>query len=331
MSKKNIALLAGGNSNEIEISYKSASIIEQNIDETLYNVYKINLHKTDWHYVDAQGGQYQIDKNDFSLTLNEKRIKFHCVFIAIHGTPGEDGMLQGYFELLGIPYTTCDQITSAVTFNKSYCSKIVQAAGINIANSVHLLKNQPYSIQHILDEVKLPYFVKPNNGGSSIGVTKVKKSRDLETAIQKAFREDDQVLIEEFIEGRELTCGMIKTKDGLLVFPITELIPENEYFDYDAKYKGKSEEITPAEVDETITIKVKSVAAYLYNKLNCKGLVRFDFILKNNTEDLYFLEVNTVPGQSAESIVPQQVRAMGLTIKEVYTMLIEESMRGGNE
>ena len=327
MSKKNIALLAGGNSGEAEISYKSAIIIEQNIDESLYNVYKICLHKTDWHYVDAQGNQHQVDKNDFSLTLDGAKIKLHCAFIAIHGTPGEDGMLQGYFELLGIPYTTCDHTTSAITFNKSYCNKIVQVAGINIANSIHLFKNQPYSIQHILEEITLPCFVKPNNGGSSIGMSKVNHDKDLEAAIQKAFHEDNQVLIEEFIEGKELTCGMIKTNGNLLVFPITQIIPENEYFDYEAKYKGKSKEVTPAEVDETITIKVKSTAAYLYNKLNCKGIVRFDFILKNNTEELYFLEVNTVPGQSAESIVPQQIRAMGMTIKEVYTMLIEESVK----
>ncbi|NVN95913.1 MAG: D-alanine--D-alanine ligase [Bacteroidetes bacterium] len=327
MNKKNIALLAGGNSGEAEISYKSAIIIEQNIDESLYNVYKISLHHTDWYYTDAEGKHYPIDKNDFSLTINKTKIKFHCVFIAIHGTPGEDGMLQGYFELIDIPYTTCDHTTSAITFNKSYCNKIVQAAGINIANSIHLFQNQPYTIQHILDEITLPCFVKPNNGGSSIGMSKVNHSKDLEIAIQKAFHEDNQVLIEEFIEGKELTCGMINANGSLLVFPITQIIPENEYFDYEAKYKGKSKEVTPAEIDETIANKVKSTAAYLYNKLNCKGIVRFDFILKNNTDDLYFLEVNTVPGQSAESIVPQQIRAMGLTIKEIYTMLIEESMK----
>ncbi len=327
MDKKNIALLAGGNSGEAEISFKSANIIEQNIDNSLYNVYKINLLKTDWHYIDEKGIQHQIDKNDFSLTLNATKIKFQCAFIAIHGTPGEDGMLQGYFDLLGMPYTTCDHTTSSVTFNKGFCNKIVEAAGINIANSIHLFKNQPYSIQHILNEISLPCFVKPNNGGSSIGMSKVNDSVDLESAIQKAFREDNQVLIEEFIEGKELSCGMIKANGSLLVFPITQIISENEYFDYEAKYQGKSKEVTPAEVDETITIKVKSTASFLYNKLNCKGIVRFDFILKNNSEDLFFLEVNTVPGQSAESIVPQQIRAMGLTIKEVYTMLIEESMK----
>jgi len=327
MSKKNIALLAGGNSGEAEISFKSALIIEQNIDESLYNVYKINLYQSDWHFIDDQGRKHQIDKNDFSLLLNSTKIEFHCAFIAIHGTPGEDGMLQGYFDLLGIPYTTCDHTTSAITFNKSFCNKIVQAAGVYVSNSIHLFKDQPYHIQNILEEITIPCFVKPNNGGSSIGMSKVNHKKELEIAIQKAFHEDDQVLIEEFIEGKELSCGLIKSNASLLVFPITQIISENEYFDYEAKYQGKSREVTPAEIDETITIKVKSTASFLYNKLNCKGIVRFDFILKNNTEDLYFLEVNTVPGQSAESIVPQQIRAMGLTIKEVYTMLIEESMK----
>jgi D-alanine-D-alanine ligase len=327
MSKKNIALLAGGNSGEAEISFKSAIIIEQNIDKTLYNVFKINLYKTDWHFVDEKGEKHQIDKNDFSLTLNNKKINFHCAFIAIHGTPGEDGRLQGYFDLLDIPYTTCDHTTSSITFNKSYCNKIVAAAGINVSNSVHLFKPQAYTVQHILEQISLPCFVKPNNGGSSIGMSKVNHKNELEAAIQKAFHEDDQVLIEEFIEGKELTCGLIKANDNLLVFPLTQIITENEYFDYEAKYKGKSKEVTPAEVDEAVTIKVKSTAAYLYNKLNCKGVVRFDFILKDKTNDLYFLEVNTVPGQSAESIVPQQIRAMGMTIMEVYTMLIEESLK----
>ena len=236
-------------------------------------------------------------------------------------------MLQGYFELLQIPYTTCDHTTSAITFNKSYCNKIVAASGVNISHSVHLFNTQAYNIQQILEEISLPCFVKPNNGGSSIGMSKVNHAQDLEAAILKAFQEDNQVLIEEFIEGKELSCGMIKANDKILVFPLTQIISENEYFDYEAKYLGKSKEVTPAEVDETIAIKVKSTATYLYNKLNCKGIVRFDFILKSNSEDLYFLEVNTVPGQSAESIVPQQIRSMGLTIREVYTMLIEESMK----
>jgi len=327
MNKKNIALLAGGNSGEAEISYKSALIIEQNIDQNLYIVYKIYVHNKDWHYKDTQGNQHQIDKNDFSLSLNGAKIKFDCAFIAIHGTPGEDGMLQGYFDLLNIPYTTCDHTTSAITFNKSFCNKIVQAAGVNISSSVHLFKTQAYDIQHILEEISLPCFVKPNNGGSSIGMSKVNAPEELEASIHKAFMEDDQVLIEEFIEGKELSCGMIKANDKMLVFPLTQIISENEYFDYEAKYQGKSKEVTPAELDEAITIKVKSTAAYLYNKLNCKGIVRFDFILKANSEDLFFLEVNTVPGQSAESIVPQQIRAMGLSIKEVYTMLIEESLK----
>lgn len=326
MNKKNIALIAGGNSGEAEISFKSASIIEKNIDNKLYNTYKISLLQKDWHYTDSNGINYQIDKNDFSLTLNGIKIIFDCVFIAIHGTPGEDGMLQGYFELLNIPFTTCDHTTSAITFNKSYCNKIVNAYGINVANSYHLFSHIKYNTDKILEEISLPCFVKPNNGGSSIGMSKVNKADQLKNAIEKAFKEDHQVLIEEFIEGKELTCGMINTKNGLIVFPITQIISENEYFDYEAKYKGKSKEITPAEVNETITNKVKSTAAFLYNKLNCRGIVRFDFIYKDETEELFFLEVNTVPGQSAESIVPQQAISMGMSIKELYTLLIESSL-----
>lgn len=326
MNKKNIALLAGGNSGEAEISYKSASIIEQNIDDTLFITYKISILQKDWHYTDKEGIAYQIDKNDFSLNINGNKIVFDCVFIAIHGTPGEDGMLQGYLDLLRIPYTTCDHTTSAITFNKSYCNKIVQSYGINTANSVHLFSHLPYNTGYILNDISLPCFVKPNNGGSSIGMSKVTRAEDLKDAIEKAFKEDHQVIIEEFIKGKELTCGMINTKTGLIVFPITQIISENEYFDYEAKYQGKSKEVTPAEVDETLANKVKSTSAYLYNKLNCKGIVRFDYIYKEETEELFFLEVNTVPGQSAESIVPQQARAMGMSIKKLYTLLIEASI-----
>ncbi len=326
MNKKNIALLAGGNSGEAEISYKSAAIIENNIDKDLFKTYKISISQNNWHYTDNKGEKFQIDKNDFSLTLNNEKIKFDCVFIAIHGTPGEDGKLQGYFDLLQIPYTSCDLTTSAISFNKSYCNKIVQSFGINIANSVHLFRHLPFSTESILNEIQLPCFVKPNNGGSSIGMSKVNKAEELQAAVEKAFLEDDQVIIEEFINGKELSCGMIKTKESLLVFPVTQIIPDNEYFDFEAKYLGKSKEITPAEINEDITNKVKSTAAYLYTKLNCKGIVRFDFIYNDEIDELFFLEVNTVPGQSAESIVPQQIRAMGLTIKEIYTQLIEASI-----
>ena len=326
--KKNIALVAGGNSGEKVISIKSASIVEQNIDADKYNIYKIILSGNDWYYQYNKTKRAYIDKNDFSLTINKEKIKFDCVFIIIHGTPGEDGKLQGYFDLLNIPYTTCDHTTSAITFNKSYCNRIVKTLGINVSNSVHLFKHATNCVDAVKNELKLPVFVKPNNGGSSIGMSKVKRWTGLDSALAKAFNEDDQVIVEEFIKGRELSCGMIKGKDGLIVFPLTEIKSEREYFDYKAKYKGASKEITPADVDEDISIKVKATASYLYNKLNCRGIVRFDFILQDDTNELYFLEVNTVPGQSAESIVPQQARAMGMTTKELYSLLIETTLIG---
>ena len=234
--------------------------------------------------------------------------------------------MQGYFELLNIPYTTCDHTTSAITFNKAYCNKIVKTTGINVSKSVHLFQHTTNAAEQVKNELKLPVFVKPNNGGSSIGMSKVKRWSGLETAIKKAFKEDTQVLVEEFVKGREISCGMLKTKDGLIVFPLTEIKSEREYFDYKAKYKGASKEITPAEVDEEIAIKVKATASFLYNKLNCRGIVRFDFIMQDLTNELFFLEVNTVPGQSAESIVPQQVRAMGMTTMELYGLLIETTL-----
>ncbi len=324
--KKNIALVAGGNSGEKVISIKSASIVEQNIDANIYNVYKIIISGNDWYYLHNKTKRIYVDKNDFSITINKEKIHFDCAFIIIHGTPGEDGKLQGYFELLNIPYTTCDHTTSAITFNKAYCNKIVKTTGINVSKSVHLFQHTTNAAEQVKNELKLPVFVKPNNGGSSIGMSKVKRWSGLETAIKKAFKEDTQVLVEEFVKGREISCGMLKTKDGLIVFPLTEIKSEREYFDYKAKYKGASKEITPAEVDEEIAIKVKATASFLYNKLNCRGIVRFDFIMQDLTNELFFLEVNTVPGQSAESIVPQQVRAMGMTTMELYGLLIETTL-----
>jgi D-alanine-D-alanine ligase len=328
LKKKNIALVTGGFSKESEIAFKSAVEVEKNIDNSRYNVFKIIISSNKWYYLDAQKNEIEINKNNFSIETSDGKITFDCVFILIHGTPGEDGKLQGYFDLLGIPYTTCDHTTSAFTFNKAYCNRIVKSLGINVSKSIHLIKNQDFSIERIIEEINFPCFVKPNNGGSSIGMSKVNKPDELSKAIKKAFKEDSQVLIEEYIKGKELTCGMINTGKGLLVFPITQIIPiDKEYFDYEAKYKGKSKEITPAEIDENISIKIKSTSSYLYNKLNCKGIVRFDYILEDNTNKLFFLEVNTVPGQTTESIVPQQIRAMGLTTKEIYTELIETSIK----
>jgi len=330
--KKNIALVAGGYSGEAVISVQSAAVIEKQLDSSKYNVYKIAISRSSWTYTGADGKTAEIDKNDFSLTLNGSKVTFDAVFIGIHGTPGEDGRLQGYFEMLGIPYTSCGMVTSALTFNKSYCNKIVAALDVvNVSKSVHIFKEQPYDAAALLQQLRLPVFVKPAEGGSSIGMSKVTKAEELPAAIEKAFKEDAQVLIEEFIKGRELTCGLFKVNGQLTVLPITEVISSKEFFDYEAKYTpGVSQEITPAQVPDEITQRVQQTAGVLYDRLNCRGIVRVDFIWEEATGKLFFLEVNTMPGQSENSLVPQQVRASGRTLQEFYGMLIEESLRKPN-
>jgi D-alanine-D-alanine ligase len=324
--KKNIALLAGGYSGEYEISIKTAVTIANNLDANLYNVFKIIVTKESWLYTADEGHEIAIDKNDFSLTINSEKIKFDAVFIAIHGTPGEDGKIQGYLDMLAIPYTTCSAIVSAITFNKSYCNKVVKALEkVAIANSVHLIKGNRFSVGTILEQLKLPVFVKPNECGSSIGISKVKTVEQLLPAIDKAFSEDNQVLIEEFIAGRELTIGVYMINNDLRVLPATEIKSQNEFFDFEAKYTtGKTNEITPAPITDDVKSQLERKAMQVYQHLNCRGVVRMDFILQDKTNQLYFLEVNTMPGQSENSIIPQQVRAAGLDLGIFYSDLIED-------
>ncbi|WP_212003096.1 D-alanine--D-alanine ligase [Chitinophaga sp. HK235] len=327
--KKNIALVAGGYSGEYVISVQSAVTIEKNLDSSKYAVYKIIVTKQGWSYTAPDGSAHEIDKNDFSLNIGGNKIKFDAVFIGIHGTPGEDGRLQGYFEMLDIPYTSCGMVTSALTFNKSYCNKVVAALNVvNVAKSVHVFRDQPHDVNTILQQLRLPVFVKPAEGGSSIGMSKVKTAEELPAAIEKAFKEDNQVLIEEFIKGRELTIGLYRANGTLNVLPITEVVSSKEFFDYEAKYTpGVSNEITPAPVSDDITKLVQQTASSLYDGLNCKGITRIDFIYEEATGKLYFLEVNTMPGQSENSLVPQQVRAAGKTLQEFYGALLEECMK----
>jgi len=326
--KKNVALLAGGYSGEYVISIQSAETIDKNLDREKYDVYKIIISREGWWHETADGEKIAVDKNDFTLTIKGEKIHFDVACIAIHGTPGEDGRLQGYLDMMAVPYTTCNAIVSALTFNKSYCNKVVKAFNIvNIANSVHLIKSEPYSMGSILEQLKLPMFVKPNENGSSLGVSKVKTVEQLLPAIEKAFKEDTQVLIEEFIEGREVTIGVYRANGYVYTLPATEIVSKNEFFDYEAKYTpGVTSEITPAPIDETVNEQLKTKAAYIYKHLNCNGVVRMDFILQKGTNKLYFLEVNTTPGQSENSIVPQQVRADGKTLMEFYGMLIEDCL-----
>lgn len=325
MSLPTIAFVTGGYSRESVISYKSAETIERNLDRDRYNVYKIDITPTGWFY-EYGGSRLEVNRNDFSLQLQDRTVKFDAVLIGIHGTPGEDGKLQGYFDLMNLPYTSCDAATSALTFNKRYTVAVAAFANINVARSLHLFKNIPVDSKHILAQLRLPVFVKPNNGGSSIGMSKVANPEDLPTALEKAFHEDDQVLVEEFIAGREFTVGVFKTVKEIIVLPITEVRSKKDFFDYEAKYQGMSEETTPAVVDESIANKIRETAKRVYEVFNCRGVVRIDFIYNEERQEPYILEINTVPGQSEASIVPQQVQVMGWTLKEFYSALIEDAL-----
>ncbi len=326
---KNIALIAGGYSGENVVSIRSAAVVEQHLDPALFNVYKIIINSDNWIYTTSDGNEISVDKNDFSLTIDGKHITFDAAFIIVHGTPGEDGKLQGYLDMLQIPYNTCDSITSALTFNKGFCNKVVKNLNIvNVSDSVHIFNDKPYNVSEIAEKLGFPCFVKPNCGGSSIGMSKVKTFEDLQPAIDKAFKEDTQILIEKFVKGREFSCGIFRSKGEKIVFPVTEIISKKEFFDYEAKYTtGLTDEVTPAQVETQYSDLIRETVAKLYDELNCAGIVRFDFILEENTNRLYFLEVNTVPGQSENSIVPQQARAMGWTIRKLYTRVMEELKR----
>ena len=322
--KKNIALATGGYSGESVISYKSAVTISNNLDRECFNVFIIDINPLGWIHELADGRKVEVDKNDFSLHIDDQKIKFDAVFIGIHGTPGEDGKLQGYFDMLKIPYTGCNAATSAITFNKRYAVAIAKMAGIDVAESIHLCKNHVIPVSDILRELKLPVFVKPNNGGSSIGMSKVSNPAILESAIAKAFKEDDQVLVEAMISGREFTIGVFKANGKIITLPITEVISNKDFFDYEAKYEGASTEVTPAKIEEIVAEKIREVAAKIYSVFNCRGVVRIDFIYNEETGKPFMLEVNTIPGQSEASIIPMQVKAMGWGLKEFYTGLVEE-------
>ena len=285
------------------------------------------LNENGWFYEPADSVKIEIDRNDFSLNLNGRKIKFDAVFIAIHGSPGEDGKLQGYFDMINMPYTTCNALTSAITMNKGYTKAIVNGIkDLNIAKSLQLFNNEESNLTEIASQLTLPYFVKPNNGGSSIGMSKVKHNNDLKEALDKAFKEDNQVLVEEFVAGREFSVGVFKTKGNIMVLPATEVIPTNEFFDFEAKYTpGAAEEITPGRMSEEEKARVESVVAAVYQKLNCKGIVRIDYFLQHETNNFYFIEINTIPGQTATSFIPQQVAAMGVPLKDFYTQIIEEA------
>ncbi len=326
MGKPVIAFVTGGYSSEAAISYKSAITIENNLDKSRYETYRIDITPEKWFHLTPDGTEIMVNKGDFSLDLGASIIRFDAVLIGIHGTPGEDGKLQAYFDLLNIPYTSCDATTSAITFNKRYTVAVAGASGFHVAKSIHLFKKTHHASSGLVEGLKMPVFVKPNNGGSSIGMSKVNHPGELDEAIAKAFREDDQVLIEEFISGREFTIGVFKSKGEIITLPFTEISTENEFFDFEAKYQGKSKEVTPAVCTEKMAEQIRNAASGIYAVFNCNGVVRMDFIYNEAAEQPFLLEINTVPGQSAASIIPQQVAANGWVLRDFYSMLIDEAL-----
>ena len=318
---KTIAIAAGGDSSEFEISVKSAEEVCK-ILSARYKVYVIVIKGTSWYWEDKKGRYHNIDKNDFSLTYDDNQIKFDGVFIAIHGTPGENGLLQGYFDMIGIPYTSCSAFCSALTFNKQACKLFLKEYGITMAKAVLIRKANKIDITDIINQVGLPCFVKPNDSGSSFGVTKVKKKEGLLPAVEVAFKESDQVLIEAFMNGREIACGVVKTKTKTIVLPLVEIISKNEFFDYEAKYiPGNSEEVTPADTPATLTKEIQRISLLIYELLGCKGIVRVDFIIIG--EEPWFIEINTIPGMTKESLVPKEAAAAGISLEELYSMAVE--------
>jgi D-alanine--D-alanine ligase len=324
--KKNIAIIAGGDSSEVVVSLKSAAGIYSFIDSERYNLYIAVIKKGEWYVQLPDNTNADINKNDFSFIENGEMKHFDFAYITIHGTPGEDGRLQGYFDLIGMPYSSCNALVSAITFNKYVCNNYLKGFDIRVAKSIRLFKGDTISSKDAVESLGLPMFVKPNVGGSSFGTTKVKNINDIQSAITKAFAEGDEVIMEAFIAGTEVTCGCYKTKDKSVTLPLTEVVTENEFFDFDAKYNGQVEEITPARLSPEMTESIQQKTSRIYDLLGASGIIRIDYIIPDN-EEPYMLEVNTVPGMTATSFIPQQIRAAGLDIKEVMTEIIENALQ----
>ncbi|MCF2738715.1 D-alanine--D-alanine ligase A [uncultured Bacteroides sp.] len=323
--KRTVAIIAGGDSSEHEVSMNSAKGIYSFIDKEKYNLYIVELSKKAWEAVLADGTRSKIDKNDFSFMDGDKKVKPDFAYITIHGTPGENGILQGYFELLDIPYSTCDVLVSAMTFSKFTLNQYLKGFGIRVAESMLVNKRFGIEDKDVIEKIGLPCFIKPNASGSSFGVTKVKTADQIQPALKAAFAESDDVMIEAFMDGIELANGCYKTKNKSVVFPITEVVSDNEFFDYNAKYKGEVTEITPARLSPELTERVKKLTSAVYDILGCKGIVRVDYIITEG-EKINMLEINTTPGMTATSFIPQQVKAAGLDIKDVMTDIIEEGL-----
>ena len=322
--KKNIAIIMGGYSSEYKISLKSGNVVYNALDKEKYHAYRIHIFKDKWVFVNDLEEEFPIDKNDFSVLVNKTKIHFDCVFNAIHGSPGEDGYMQAYFELLNIPQTSCSMYQAALTFNKRDLLATLKPYGVKTAESYPLNLGDAIDENAIIAKVGLPCFVKANKAGSSFGISKVYKKEDLKAAIENSFKEDNEIIIEQFLDGVEVSVGVISYKGKTLVLPITEIVSENDFFDYQAKYEGKSQEITPARISEDYTIKVNSEAKRIYEILKMKGFTRSEFIFKNDQP--YLLEVNTVPGLTKESILPQQAAKAGISLVDLFGNAIEEAL-----
>ncbi|WP_185859213.1 D-alanine--D-alanine ligase [Blattabacterium cuenoti] len=321
---KKIAVIMGGYTKESAISLESGKVVYENLCRKEFEPYKVYIFKEKWFMKDENDKEYPIDKCDFSINVGISRIQFDCVFNAIHGTPGEDGILQAYFELLNIPYTGCNFNHANMTFNKMYCLTLLKHFGINTAVSIFLNRNQIFCEEKILKKVGLPCFVKPNRSGSSLGISKVYEKKDLFNAVKKAFKEDEEIIIESFLEGREVSVGVFSFKNEILVLPITEIISQNDFFDFESKYSGKSQEITPAKFSQKIKNRIQKVAKKVYNYLNLSGISRAEYIIVNGKP--FFLEINTVPGLSEESIFPKQLKIAGISLSDLFKNSINYSI-----
>lgn len=337
--KKTIALIYGGNSSEVEISVKSGKNVSANICREKYDVYEILLRGVSWRVLNPGGEEIEeslplalvsnpddcvgveVDKTDFSFVWGGRRVKFDMAYIMIHGTPGENGLLQGYLEMMGVPHNTCSAYVSAITFDKHSCKRFIDNAGVKMAKDVFLRKGADYSVDDIVAQLGLPLFVKPTDGGSSFGITKVKKVEELVPAIDLVFSEYDSVIIEESIVGREFTNGIYDSGNGLVPLPVTEIVTTREFFDYEAKYLGESQEICPADIPDGLRVRIQETTEKIYRYMGCSGLARMDYIVKD--DEIYFLETNTVPGMTPMSLIPAQVRAAGIPMSDFFNTLIE--------
>ena len=324
--KINVAIIMGGYSSENQISKKSGKVVFENL-ENIFKCYNIYITTSEWYYIDSSNKKFKIDQNDFTI-VNHPKIKFDCIFNAIHGDPGENGKIQSYFENLNIPVTGSNSSQSEITFDKIKCIDFLKNEGVKVAKSYVVKRNDSFDVNDIINHVGLPCFVKASNSGSSFGVYKAYKKSELADSIKKAKKYDDNILIETFIKGREFSVGVVKYNNQIVVLPITEIITSNDFFDYQAKYKGKSEEITPAKLENNLKIKLEEIAKKIYITLNIKGLSRSEFILNDN--EFYFLEINTVPGLSKESILPQQSIQAGIPIDKLFASTVYEAIANTN-